>query len=392
MNLPKKVTDALLNYQLEAIIHGVQNNGRVYIADEMGLGKTLEALSISYIFKDDWPLLIVCPSSLKDQWKDQFLYWFYPSIEKTDIDILNKESDYSKQILIASYDMVCRIPSTIQFRSLIIDESHYVKNASTKRFNTIFSRIHSAHRVILLSGTPISCANLVDLITQYQLFPLMESIHKEGKPINMIQRFKKDNIQIGKKHRHYKFVPLNVDQLDLAMKMRKVSFKKWEMECAKIKCSAILSTYHEWFTNITFKIVLFYSNKLVGRSFLQTFGETVVVIDGSVPPNKRKNNLDYFLSSTITKYLLLQIRVGGTGLDLHQLNNAGFIQLDWNPTTLLQCEDRIYRMNQTKDCHIYYFICDSPSHIDSLSMIPKLKQKTDFIVNSNYLNEEHKMF
>jgi len=30
----------------------------------MGVGKTIEALGIAYIYKDDWPLLIICPASL----------------------------------------------------------------------------------------------------------------------------------------------------------------------------------------------------------------------------------------------------------------------------------------------------------------------------------------
>ena len=42
--------------------------GRILIGDEMGVGKTIQAIGISYVFKDDWPLLIVCPSSLVFNW------------------------------------------------------------------------------------------------------------------------------------------------------------------------------------------------------------------------------------------------------------------------------------------------------------------------------------
>lgn len=47
---------------------GIQRRGRLLIADEMGLGKTIQALAIMRYFSSDWPLLIVCPSSVKFSW------------------------------------------------------------------------------------------------------------------------------------------------------------------------------------------------------------------------------------------------------------------------------------------------------------------------------------
>jgi len=45
----------------------------VLIADEMGLGKTLQAVCLACYFHHDWPLLIVCPASLKFNWKAELL-------------------------------------------------------------------------------------------------------------------------------------------------------------------------------------------------------------------------------------------------------------------------------------------------------------------------------
>ncbi len=38
------------------------------IADDMGLGKTLQAIAVMSYFRDDWPLLIICPSSVRLTW------------------------------------------------------------------------------------------------------------------------------------------------------------------------------------------------------------------------------------------------------------------------------------------------------------------------------------
>lgn len=47
---------------------GVERRGKLLLADEMGLGKSIQALGIARYFKADWPLLIICPSSVKFSW------------------------------------------------------------------------------------------------------------------------------------------------------------------------------------------------------------------------------------------------------------------------------------------------------------------------------------
>jgi len=41
----------------------------------MGVGKTIQALVVAYCFKQDWPLLVIAPASLKFIWKDEILKW-----------------------------------------------------------------------------------------------------------------------------------------------------------------------------------------------------------------------------------------------------------------------------------------------------------------------------
>ena len=48
----------------------VEQKGRLLIADDMGLGKTLQALSILAIYRHDWPVLIVTPSSVRFTWRE----------------------------------------------------------------------------------------------------------------------------------------------------------------------------------------------------------------------------------------------------------------------------------------------------------------------------------
>jgi SWI/SNF-related matrix-associated actin-dependent regulator 1 of chromatin subfamily A len=38
---------------------------QVLIGDEMGLGKTVQACALAKCYQDDWPALIVTPSSMR---------------------------------------------------------------------------------------------------------------------------------------------------------------------------------------------------------------------------------------------------------------------------------------------------------------------------------------
>ena len=44
------------------------------LADEMGLGKTLQALAICGFYRE-WPLLVVSPASLTNQWANEIAKW-----------------------------------------------------------------------------------------------------------------------------------------------------------------------------------------------------------------------------------------------------------------------------------------------------------------------------
>ena len=58
----------------------------------MGLGKTLQALSIAFYYKQQWPLLIVVPASLRLPWVDEIEKWF-PEIQPEDINLVKNCAD-----------------------------------------------------------------------------------------------------------------------------------------------------------------------------------------------------------------------------------------------------------------------------------------------------------
>jgi len=41
----------------------------------MGLGKTVQALALAAAYRDEWPGLVIAPSSLREQWADAVHKW-----------------------------------------------------------------------------------------------------------------------------------------------------------------------------------------------------------------------------------------------------------------------------------------------------------------------------
>ena len=73
----------------------------------MGVGKTIQAIGIAYIYRMDWPMLIVTPASLKFTWRDELLKWL-PSLRPIDIQLFKTGSESINLdccIFIMSYDL-----------------------------------------------------------------------------------------------------------------------------------------------------------------------------------------------------------------------------------------------------------------------------------------------
>jgi SWI/SNF-related matrix-associated actin-dependent regulator 1 of chromatin subfamily A len=59
------LADRLRPFQREGVKFGLRVGGRLLIGDEMGLGKTVQACALAKCYQQEWPVLVVAPSSLR---------------------------------------------------------------------------------------------------------------------------------------------------------------------------------------------------------------------------------------------------------------------------------------------------------------------------------------
>uniref|UniRef100_A0A8C0AV64 Zinc finger RANBP2-type containing 3 n=1 Tax=Buteo japonicus TaxID=224669 RepID=A0A8C0AV64_9AVES len=162
--LPERLRKKLLPFQEKGIIFALQRSGRCMIADEMGLGKTIQAIAVSYYYKNEWPLLIVVPSSLRYPWVDEMEKWI-PELSPDDISIIQNKTDTGRistsKVTILGYGLLTSDAQTLvdtlyrqNFKVVVIDESHYMKSRNATRSKILLPIVQKALRAILLTGTP----------------------------------------------------------------------------------------------------------------------------------------------------------------------------------------------------------------------------------------------
>ncbi len=164
--VPSNVNATLRSYQLEGVkwlerLRKMYLNG--ILADDMGLGKTLQAIVTISQNKSasSGPALIVCPTSLLYNWKEEFSKFNghlrtavldgVPSSRKKMVEGIQKYD-----VVITSYTLLQKdieIYREVPFSYVILDEAQHIKNRGTRNAKSV-KMVQADHRLIL-SGTPI---------------------------------------------------------------------------------------------------------------------------------------------------------------------------------------------------------------------------------------------
>jgi SWI/SNF-related matrix-associated actin-dependent regulator 1 of chromatin subfamily A len=148
-NVPAPEGKTYLDYQLEGINYALNHTGTI-IADEPGLGKTIQAIGVINSNTSISSVLIVCPASLKLNWRNELDSWLtrflpvaiFPNVEG--------------QIVIINYESLHKLPKYLMSPDLLIlDEAHYIKNEKSKRTNQVKIISKTSKSTLALTGTPI---------------------------------------------------------------------------------------------------------------------------------------------------------------------------------------------------------------------------------------------
>lgn len=142
-NLSPLLKRNLYGFQLDGVRYGLKSYGRFLLADEMGVGKTVQAIAITHIYRNEWPLYIICPSFLKFVWRQELKRWLSGSLREDEIQIFQHSKDnwdINAKVYIMSYEIASKKGEELvrmKPRVCIADEAHYLKSRSSKRSQSL---------------------------------------------------------------------------------------------------------------------------------------------------------------------------------------------------------------------------------------------------------------
>jgi hypothetical protein len=168
--IPQYIRERLRPFQKEGVRKSLRIHGRVLIGDEMGLGKTVQAIAVACAYREDeWPLVVMCPASLKKNWKKELMEWLF--LNDNEIFLPVSLQDLYKgmpslpkrtQVMVVGYNQLAKAQSegndffqNSDWRPQVIicDESHNLKSWTAQVTKVCIPIVRNANRRILLSGT-----------------------------------------------------------------------------------------------------------------------------------------------------------------------------------------------------------------------------------------------
>ncbi|KAI8003668.1 hypothetical protein LOK49_LG08G03453 [Camellia lanceoleosa] len=431
--IPSNIETKLLPFQREGVRFVLQHGGRVLLADEMGLGKTLQAIAVTTCIRDSWPVLVLTPSSLRLHWASMIQQWL--NIPSSDILVVLSQAGGSNRggftivhsntkgsinldgmFNIISYDVVPKLQNILmasEFKVVIADESHFLKNAQAKRTSASLPILQKAQYAILLSGTP-ALSRPIELFKQLEaLFPdVYKNVHEYGnryckggifgmyqgasnheelhnlmKATVMIRRLKKDVLsELPVKRRQQVFLDLAEKdmrqinalfrELEVVKSKIKASQSKEEAESLKFSQKHLINKIYTDSAEAKIPAVLDYVGTVIEAGckflifahhqpmidsiyqFLQKKKVGCIRIDGGTPAASRQALVTDFQEKDAIKAAVLSIKAGGVGLTLTAASTVIFAELSWTPGDMVQAEDRAHRIGQVSSVNVYYLLAN----------------------------------
>lgn len=379
-------------YQNEGVRFLDETGGNALIGDEMGLGKTLQTLA--WAAKNNKKILVVCPKVVRRNWIHEAEKFFPDHFVGTELDTSmlrkKKKLDLSdSNIVTVNFEALHKFKDQIEaagFDTIVIDESHKIKNPKAKRTKTIQEVAKKMKHKILLSGTAIlnnrqELVTQVDLIAPDEYTEIKRKVDKFGgvhykrelknetiggawnelRPIYLVR--KKKDVLPDLPEKTTTILELETKGLpDLPAKKAKIGdFSRVRTELAVGKAEATKEVIKEVLDSSQSRMLVFTESLEAAKKLAAEFGDLAVLHHGQQSHEKREAAKKEFQKQDESGEFISEKRIFVTtrqamevGANLTAADKVIFNDLPWNPGLLDQAESRAQRIGQKKNVNVYW--------------------------------------
>ena len=426
-----KLADGVIPYpyQKQGIARGMELK-RFLNGDKPGLGKTIQAIATVHnapVENPAYPCLVICPSTLKENWKREFKKFTgkdrsliledtnkrtFPQFWNaglTDVFITNFESlkKYFVHDLTNKEGQKLTLkhiqfkPEISMFKSIIIDESHRVKNGSAQASKFCMGIASGKEYVILLSGTPV-INKPKDLVSQLHIMGRLpdfggyngfvtrycggangaSNLRELNYRLNKVCFFQREKHDVLKDlpakvrqtviceiNNRKEYIDAEADLIKYLKEYKQASDEKIQKSMrgevmvrinvlrqisARGKVAEVVEFVNDMLEQEE-KVILFVNLHEVGNELRKHFPKAVAVT-GLDSREQRQSAVDRFQSDPTCTLIICSIKAAGVGLTLTASSNVAFVEFPWTFADCEQCEDRAHRIGQLDSVTAYYFL------------------------------------
>ncbi len=428
-------------FQLKGISFFESMQGRALLADEQGLGKTVQAIGYMWLHRDEGTVVVVCPASVKHNWKKEIRMW--TGVRGRLVEIVeggkSRPRKVSPWIIIINYDVLpkhlVRL-TALKPRLVVLDEIHYIKSKSAKRTKAAMALCKSADGVIGLSGTPVLNRPVEIFNTLTLLRPgLFPSFFKYGERycgayhngfgwdfngtshVDELREILTSSVMLRRtKKQVLKELPdktRSIIPMDLTnraeYKLAEDNFLEWmeasqktgsdsalaqiealKQLCVKGKMEMALG-WIEDFLESGEKLVVFAHHKEIIIALEDKFHGRCVTLDGSTPNQTRQEVVNQFQTDDDVRLFIGNIKAAGVGITLTAASNVCFLELPWTPADLDQAEDRLHRIGQKAAVNCWYLLAEDTVEDKIMAMLDRKRKVVDQLIDGRKTDIGHLM-
>jgi len=427
-----------LSHQKECIMKLLEND-KFIVADDMGLGKTTSTI-IASIESGAKKVLIICPATLKINWKREISLYTDESIYIVE----SKKWEEGHKYYIINYDIMKNfhelkskdsILNKENFDLVVIDEAHYISNPQAQRTKIINDLVKNVERLWLLTGTPMTSRPM----NYYNLLNLIESPVAANWMAYAIRYCGGYQFTVGKRKvwnvngatnleelrdRTSRNVirRLKTEVLDLPEKIITPIYQRLHSRLYE----ELMGEYYDWYTNkkeeskslsIQFskltkvrqviaeekiqttievaeniieqgkKVIIFSNFTEPLQKIHEHFKKQSVYLDGSTSKPARQKAVDDFQENDKIKVFCGNIKAAGVGITLTAAEAVIMNDLSFLPSDHAQAEDRSYRYGQKNNVLVYYPLFENTIEGAIYDILSKKKQIIGTVMGDIIENE-----
>lgn len=371
---------------------------RSFLANDMGVGKTAGSL-IASREANAFPLVICCPATLKRKWAREAADWLFRGaivqILDSGRDSVSKRAD----VVIVNYDLLHHDEGRGQKRGtaglaskiaaikpagMICDESHLLRNPTTRRARAVYALARTAgiDWRLLLSGTatvnsPVELGSQLALLGRAQefggwsWFSKYYREHTRKSDLDTLNRWlrsvcyrrieKKDGLP-GMPPKGNAVIPWELSNRDEYELVRR-DVRAWLREQGRsdtfgveaklahlrqVAAKGKLPAAYEWigdFLESGEQLVVFAWHTSIVQAIADKFNAPMIY--GATPQHMRDRICQRFQAGD-ERLVVCNIQAGGVGIDLYAASNVLFLELPWTPAEFDQATDRCHRLGQER--------------------------------------------